>query len=93
MFYLKTLLFDGSISSFLTSTCFDLFKVTFLLIFFSFSSKYVSFKKLAISLLVANFASFNLSAKCFAVNLLNSAVVIFLLWSGIFLSILPILVL
>ena len=56
---------------------------------FQFLAKLVSFIKLAISLLVANFASFNLALKFSSVKL-NSGVVIYLPWSGIFFSISPI---
>ena len=53
---------------------------------FNLSSKYVSFTKLAISLLVVEFACANLAAKFSAVNLLSSGVVIYLLWSCILFS-------
>ena len=41
---------------------------------------------LAILPLVAKFACFNLEVKFSAINLLNSGVVIYLLWSGILFS-------
>ena len=44
------------------------------------------FTKSAISPLVAKFACFNLPVKFSAVNLLNSGVVRYLLWSGILFS-------
>ena len=69
--------FDSSFNSFL-------FDVTS----FSLLSKSVFFKKLAISILLATFALFNLKLKIAAVNLLNSGVVIYSswLWSAIFFS-------
>ena len=69
--------FDSSFNSFL-------FDVTS----FSLLSKSVFFKKLAISILLATFALFNLKLKIAAVNLLNSGVVIYSswLWSTIFFS-------
>ena len=39
--------------------------------------------KSAVSPLVAKFACFNFAVKFSAINLLNSAVVVYLLWSGI----------
>ena len=45
--------------------------------------------KLAISFLLAKFACANLEAKFSSVNLLNSVVVIYLLWSGILFSTIP----
>ena len=56
-------------------------EVTSLFTFLSFSSKSVFFTKPEISFLFAKFAWANLSVKCFAVNLLNSGVVIYLPWS------------
>ena len=50
------------------------------------SSKYIVFTKSEISPLVAKFAWFNLAVKISAVNLLNSGVVIYLLWWGIIFS-------
>ena len=47
---------DNSFSSFSTSTCSDLFEETFLIKFFSLSSKFVFFTKLAVSFLLAKFA-------------------------------------
>ena len=67
----------------LTSICFVLLEVIFLLKFFSLSSKTISFTKSATSALPAKFACFNLTAKFFAVNLLNSIVVIYASWVGI----------
>ena len=69
--------FDSSFNSFL-------FDVTS----FSLLSKSVFFKKLAISILLATFALFNLKSKIAAVNLLNSGVVIHSswLWLAIFFS-------
>ena len=56
---------------------------------FSLLSKPVFFAKLAISLLLAKFAHFNLKSKTSIVNLLNSGVVTYLswLWSVIFFSV------
>ena len=45
--------------------------------------------KLAISFLLAKFTCANLEAKFSSVNLLNSVVVIYLLWSGILFSTIP----
>ena len=69
--------FDSSFNPFL-------FDVTY----FSLLSKSVFFKKLAISILLATFALFNLKSKIAAVNLLNSGVVIHSswLWLAIFFS-------
>ena len=69
--------FDSSFNSFL-------FDVTS----FSLLSKSVFFKKLAISILLATFALFNLKSKIAAVKLLNSGVVIYSswLWLAIFFS-------
>ena len=64
--------FNSLFNSFSASTCFVLFKVFFLLRFFSLSSKPVFFTKSATSALVANFASFNLAANFSFDNLLNS---------------------
>ena len=50
---------------------------------FNLSSKYIAFTKLAVSFLVDEFACASLAAKFYAVNLLSSGVVIYLLWSGI----------
>ena len=61
--------FDSSLNSFL-------FDVTP----FSLLSKSVSFTKLAISLLLAKFAHFNLKSKIYATKLLNSGLVIYLSW-------------
>ena len=52
---------NTSFNSFSTSTCFDLFEVTFLFKFFSLSSKSVLFTKLAISFLLAEFACPNVT--------------------------------
>ena len=70
--------FNSSFNSFL-------FDVTF----FTWLSKSVLFTKLAISLLLAEFACYDLAAKCYTVNLLNFGLVIYLssLWSVIFFSI------
>ena len=65
-------------NSFATSKCFFLLDVTFKFKFFSFSSKFISFTELAISLLVAKFACANLGANFFAVSLLNFGVTIYL---------------
>ena len=78
--------FDSPFNSFSTSTCFVLFEVILLFKLFSLSSKSVFFMKLAISLLLAKFAGATLAAKFSADNLLNSGVVIYLLWSGILFS-------
>ena len=78
--------FDSPFDSFSTSTCFVLFEVILLFKLFSLSSKSVSFMKLAISLLLAKFAGAILAAKFSADNLLNSGVVIYLIWSGILFS-------
>ena len=51
---------------------FLLFEITFLLKFFSLSSKSVFFTKLVISFLLAEFACANLEANVSDVNLLNS---------------------
>ena len=64
-------LLDSSFNSFLTSTCFILFDVTFLFKFFSLSKKFVFFAKSRISFSLAKFACFNLSGKLSYVNLLN----------------------
>ena len=71
------------LNSFSTSTCFVLFEVNFLFKFFSFSSKSAYFTKLVISFLLAKFACAYLAAKFSVVNLLNSVVLIYLLWSDI----------
>ena len=73
-------------SCLLTSTCFVLLELSFLLKFFSLSSKSISFTKSATSALLAKFAWFNVAAKFYAVNLLNSVVVIYASWLGIFFS-------
>ena len=59
--------FDNSFNSFLSEV-----------IFFSLLSKFVVFKKLAISLSLAKFACFTLGVKVSDVNLLNSCVAIYL---------------
>ena len=53
-------------------------KIIFLFKFFSLLSKSVLFTNLAISLLLAKFACFNLAAKFSDVKVLNSGVVIYL---------------
>ena len=63
---------DRSFNLFLTSTCLVLFKVIFLLLFISFSSKYIFFYEISNTSLVAKFAFANLAAKLSAVNLSNS---------------------
>ena len=68
--------FDSSFNSFSTSTYFVLFEVTFLLNFFSLSSKFTT------SLLRPKFACANLAATLSAVTLVNSEVVIYVLWTG-----------
>ena len=80
------ILFCSFFSSFLSSKWFDLIAVTFWFKFFSLSLKCIFFTKSPISPLVDEFALFNLAVKFFDVNLLNCAVVIYLLWSGISLS-------
>ena len=80
-----TLTFSDSLfNSVSPSTCCALFEVTFSFIFFSLLSKSVFFMKLAISIFLYKFACSNLALKFSAVNLLNSGVLIYLLWSCIF---------
>ena len=62
---------------------FALLEVAFLFKFFSLLLKSVFFKKLAVSLLFAKFACDNLAVIYLGANLLNSWVVIYLLWSCI----------
>ena len=71
--------FDSSFNSFSTSTYFILFELLLLLKLISLLSKSVLFTKLPISLLLAEFACFNLAAKFSADNLVNSGIVIYLL--------------
>ena len=73
-------------NSFSTSTCFVLFEVNFLFKFFSFSSKSAYFTKLVKSFLLAKFACAYPAATFSVVNLLNSVVLIYLLWSDILFS-------
>ena len=61
-------------------------RLNFLFKFFSLSSKSGFFMKSAILALVAESDCFNLTVNFSAVNLLNSGVVIYLLWSGILFS-------
>ena len=58
----------------------------FILFVFSLSLKSAFFTKLAISALVDKFACFNLPVTFCAVNVLNSRVVIYLLWLDFLLS-------
>ena len=69
-------LFDSSFNSFSTSRCFALSKVILLL---KLLLKSVLLTKLAISLLLAKFACFNVAAKFSDVIVLNSEVVMYLL--------------
>ena len=70
---------DRLFSFFSTSTNLVLYVVTFLLIFFSLSSKSVFFlTKLAISFLLAKLSRCNLAIKRFAINLLNLGVPMYL---------------
>ena len=78
--------FESSFNSFSTNTCFVLFEVIYLLNFLVYHQNLSFFTKLAISFLFAKFACANLAVKLPAVNLLNSGVVIYLLWSGILFS-------
>ena len=66
-------------NSFSSSTGFISFEVILLFNFFNLPSKSVFFTKLALSFLLAKFVWANLAAKSSVVNLLNSAVVIYLL--------------
>ena len=72
----SSILYCSFLNSFSTSKCFDLFEVTFLF----------KFTKSAMSPLDAKFAFLNLALKCSAVNLLNSGVVVYLLWLCILFS-------
>ena len=76
---------DSSFNSFSTSTCFVLFEVIFLSIFFSLLSESVFYTKLAISFLLAKFNCASLALKLSDVNLLNFWVLIYLSWSVIIL--------
>ena len=69
---------DRLFSFFSSSANLVLYVVTFLLIFFSLSSKSVFFTKLAISFLLAKLSHFNLAIKRFAINLLNLGVAMYL---------------
>ena len=63
-----------------------MFEVFFLFEFFGLSTKSVILTKLTISFRLATFACTNFAAKCFTVSLLNSGIVIYLLWSSILFS-------
>ena len=69
---------NSCFNSYSTSTYCVLFEVIFLFKIFSLSSKSVFFVEPTISSLLVKFACANLAAKFFAVNLLNSRVVIYL---------------
>ena len=72
---------DSSFNIFSTSTCFFLSKGTCLFKYLSLLSQSVFLAKLAIIFLHAKFAFATLVVKFSDVNLLNSWIVIYLLWS------------
>ena len=74
-------------NSFSASACFVLFEETFLFKLFSLWSKSVFFTKLVISFLLAKYACANLAGNFSAADLLNSGLVIHIVWSDILFSI------
>ena len=82
MLILLLTFYDSSFNSFSTSTCFVLFEEHFYLSSLNYHQN-MSFYEISNTLLLAKFVFANLAVKYSSVKLLNHAVVIYLLWSGI----------